>query len=216
MHFALDSHDTYGTADDDPDRSVPNPAKRTAHQAVQAARARLSRAETRRDEKLLTLRSPKPDTPTTITNHMHDLITAPVRDAHADLAAAIAAHKATPTRLPLGQVRPGQQVLDTETKLLTHAIRIAAFNTQTMLARTIATATDYRKAGNEAHALIRTALTGTGDIHPTPGRLHIRLDPLHTPRATTALAQLCTALNETATTYPGTHLQLHYSVKSHQ
>ena len=216
MHFALDSHDTYGTADDDPDRSVPNPAKRTAHQAVQAARARLSRAETRRDEKLLTLRSPKPDTPTTITNHMHDLITAPVRDAHADLAAAIAAHKATPTRLPLGQVRPGQQVLDTETKLLTHAIRIAAFNTQTMLARTIATATDYRKAGNEAHALVRTALTGTGDIHPTPGRLHIRLDPLHTPRATTALAQLCTALNETATTHPGTHLQLHYSVKSHQ
>ena len=216
MHFALDSHDNYGAVDDDPTRSVPNPAKKTAHQAVQAARARLYRAETHRDEQLLALRSPKPGTPTLITNQLHDLITAPVRTARADLAAKVAAHKATPTRLPLGQVRPGQQVLDTETKLLTHAIRMAAFNTQTMLARTIATATDYRKAGNEAHALIRTALTGTGDIHPAPGRLHIRLDPLHTPRATNALTQLCTVLTDAAALYPGTDLQLHYSVKPHR
>jgi len=151
-----------------------------------------------------------------LTNQMINTINTDVHTAEKALDAALAAHQAIPARLPLAQVNPGQQVLDTETKLLTHAIRIAAFNTQTMLARTIATATDYRKAGNEAHALVRTALTGTGDIHPTPGRLHIRLDPLHTPRATTALAQLCTALNETATTYPGTHLQLHYSVKSHQ
>jgi hypothetical protein len=35
---------------------------------------------------------------------------------------------------------------------------VASDNTQTMLARTIATSTDYRKAGNEAHALIRTEL----------------------------------------------------------
>jgi hypothetical protein len=129
MHFALDAHDNYRAVDDDPDRSVPNSAKKAAHQAVQAARARLYRAETHRDEQLLVLRCPKPGAPTTITNQMHDLITAPVRAAHTDLAAAVAVHKATPTRLPLGQVRPGQQVLDTETKLLTHAIRMAAFNT---------------------------------------------------------------------------------------
>ncbi len=41
----------------------------------------------------------------------------------------IAARKATPTRLPLGQVRPSQQILDAETKLLIHAIRMAALNT---------------------------------------------------------------------------------------
>ncbi|HET9556584.1 MAG TPA: hypothetical protein VFS70_05540, partial [Actinomycetota bacterium] len=204
MHYALDSHDSYAVADDDPDRSVPNPAKKKAHQAVQAARARLARAETRRDEQLLALRSPTPGTTTIITNQMHDAITDPVRAARAELDAAVAAHRATPTRLPLGQVRPGQQILDTETKLLTHAIRMAAFNTQTMLARTITASTGYRKAGNEAHALVRTALTGTGDIAPAAGQLHIRLDPLHTPRATAALAELCTALNGTVAVFPDT------------
>jgi hypothetical protein len=216
MHFALDSHDSYTVADDDPDRSVPNPAKKKAHQAVQAERARLARAETRRDEQLLELRSPAPGTAATITNQMHDVITAPVRAARVELDAAVAAHRAIPTRLPLGQVRPGQQILDTETKLLTHAIRMAAFNTQTTLARTITTSTGYRKAANEAHALVRTALAGTGDIAPTAGKLHIRLDPLHTPRATAALAELCTTLNDTATVFPGTDLQLHYSVKPHR
>ncbi len=216
MHFALDSHDCYAVTDDDPDRSVPNPAKKKAHRAVQAARARLARAETRRDEQLLALRSPAPGISTVITNQTLNQITAPVHAARAELDAAVAAHRAIPTRLPLGQVRPGQQVLDTETKLLTHAIRMAAFNTQTALARTIITSTGYRKAGNEAHALVRSALAGTGDIAPAPGRLHIRLDPLHTPRSTAALAELCTALNDAAAVFPGTDLQMHYSVKPHR
>lgn len=216
MHFALDAHDCYTVADDDPDRSVPNPDKTKAHRAVQAARTRLARAETRRDEQLLALRSPPPGVTTVITNQTHNQITAPVRAARAELAAAAAAHRATPTRLPLGQVRPGQQILDTETKLLTHAIRIAAFNTQTTLARTITTSTGFAKAGDEANALVRTALSSTGDIRPAPGKLHIRLDPMHTPRATAAIAELCTALNDTATVFPGTDLQLHYSVKPHR
>jgi hypothetical protein len=93
---------------------------------------------------------------------------------------------------------------------------MAAFNTQTALARTIITSTGYRKAGNEAHALVRSALAGTGDIAPAPGRLHIRLDPLHTPRSTAALAELCTALNDAAAVFPGTDLQMHYSVKPHR
>src|SRR5665648_659778 len=44
MHFDLDSHDSYASTDDDPDRMVPNPAKKTAHQVIKAARARYDRA----------------------------------------------------------------------------------------------------------------------------------------------------------------------------
>lgn len=217
IRYALDSHDSYTVTDDDPDRSVPNPAKKTAYQQVQGARARLHRAETHRDEQFLALRSPKPGAPSVLTNQVHDAITAPARAARTELDAATAKHRATPTRLPLGQVRPGQQILDTETKLLTHAIRMTAFNTQTHLARTITTSTGFAKAGNEAHALVRAALHSTGDIDPTtPGVLHIHLDPQHTPRATAAIAELCTALNSTNTAYPGTDQQLHYSVKPHR
>jgi hypothetical protein len=216
IHFALDAHDSYAVTDDDPDRLVPNPAKKTAHQQQQAARGRLRHAEQTRDDQLLQLRSPAPGTASTITNQMHDAITAPVRDARSQVDAAAATHRQTPARLPLAAVRPGQQVLESETKLINHTIRMAAFNTQTALARAVRTATGYRRAAHEAHALIRAALTGSGDIEPTADMIHVRLDPMNTPRATTAIAELCKQLNATATMFPGTDQQLHYSVKPHQ
>ena len=54
-----------------------------------------------------------------LTNQILDTINAGVHTADAEPDAAIAAHRATPARLPLDQVSPGQQVLDTETKLIT-------------------------------------------------------------------------------------------------
>ena len=54
--------------------------------------------------------------------------------------------------------------LDTETKLITHAIRMAACNTETILARALHG--HYARAGDEAYALIREALTASGDITP--------------------------------------------------
>ena len=118
----------------------------------------------------------------------------------------------------MSQVNPGQQVLDTETKLIHHAIRIAAFNTAQSLARAIVTATGYTRADDEAHTLIRTALAGSGDIIPetATNTLHIRLDPLSAPRHTAAINELCQALNDTNTVYPGTDLTLRYSTKSHR
>src|SRR6185312_3732170 len=93
---------------------------------------------------------------------------------------------------------PGQQVLDTETKLIHHAIRIAAFNTAQSLARAIVTGTGYTRGNDEADTL------------------HIRLDPLPAPRHTAALDELCQVLNDTDTVYPGTGLNLRYSIKSHR
>ena len=215
MHFDLDSHDSYRASDDDPDRMVPNPAKKPAYQHVDSARHALAVAEIARDTALLDARSPQPGTSMLITNAMLDTINADAHAAEAALDTAIAAHKAVPARLPLAQVHPGQQVLDTETKLVHHAIRIAAYNTARSLARTVATG--YRRADDEAHTLIDTAFTTSGDIVPDPATdtLHVRLDPLPAPRHTAALSELCQALNDTHTVYPGTTLTLHYSTKPH-
>ena len=147
---------------------------------------------------------------------MINTINADVHAAEQALDAALAAHQAIPARLPLAQVHPGQQVLDTETKLIHHAIRIAAFNTAQSLARAIVTATGYTRADDEAHTLIRTALAGSGDIIPDGDTLHIRLDPLPAPRHTAAIDELCHALNDTHTVYPGTDLTLRYSTKPHR
>jgi hypothetical protein len=101
--------------------------------------------------------------------------------------------------------------LDAETKQITHAIRMAAYNTETALARALDG--HYARAGDEAYALIREALTSSGDIIPGPGQLLIRLDPLTAPRRTQALAALCDQLSRAQACYPGTRLVLRYEVK---
>lgn len=218
MHFDLDSHDTYRATADDPDRLVPNPAKKTAYQQVEKSRRALQSAMTIRDRELLAASTPPPGATTVITNAMINTINTDTHTAQTALDAALDAHQAIPARIPLSQVHPGQQVLDTETKLIHHAIRIAAFNTMRSLARAIVTDTGYTRADDEAHTLIRTALGGSGDIIPDydTNTLHIRLDPLSAPRRTAAIAELCQALNDTHTDYPGTTLTLRYSTKPHR
>ena len=216
IHFDLDSHDTYRATDDDADRMVPNPAKKPAYRDVEKARRALHLAENASDAALLAAHSPQPGTSVVLTNEMINTINADVHAAQTTLDTALAAHQALPARLPLAEVNPDQQVLDTETKLIHHAIRIAAFNTAQSLARAIVTATGYTRADDEAHTLIRTALAGSGDIIPDHHTLHIRLDPLSAPRHTAAIDELCQALNDTNTVYPGTDLTLRYSIKSHR
>ncbi len=218
IHFDLDSHDSYRATGDDPTRMVPNPAKKTAYQQVENARRALHSAETASDAALLAAHSPQPGTSVLLTNPMINTINADMHTAEHALDAALAAHQAIPARVPLAEVNPGQQVLDTETKLIHHAIRIAAYNTMRSLARTILTDTGYTRADDEAHTLIRTALAGSGDIIPEPATntLHIRLDPLSAPRHTAAIDELCQTLNTTDTVYPGTDLTLRYCTKSHR
>ena len=213
MHLALDSHDRYTATVDDPTRMVPNPTKKTTRDTLNAARARVDRVQAATDALLLEWHTPQPGTTVAFTNTDHNRITAPLFDAEQALNQAQQAHANTPTRLPLAHVNPGQQVLDIETKLLTHAIRIAAFNTITTLARDLRLHTSYARATDEAHTLIRHALTQSGDIIPHGDTLTIRLDPLPTRRATTALAELCEHLTTTQTRYPGTTLTLRYQTK---
>src|SRR5271157_1561695 len=210
-HFALDALDTYATTPEDPARLVPNPAKKTAAAAVKAARKTLASAETARRRKLDALRSPAPGQETIITNATLAKLDAPVDAARRKLDAAQAAAKATPAKIPLSEHNPDMVRLDAETKLITHAIRMAAFNAETILARALTGS--YARADDEAYALIREALTTSGDIIPGDGTLTIRFDPLSAPRRTRALAALCDQLNATATRYPGTKLVLHYEIK---
>ena len=215
MRFDLDSHDSYTAGEDDPTRMVPNPAKTRTRAGVSTARAHLERVRARTDADLLALRSPQPGGEgVLITNDMLARLTAEARQAETDLATAQETNKATPARLPLAQVNPGQQILETETKLLTHAVKIAAFRTMTALARDIRLNTTYTRTGDKAHTLARQILTHTGDIHPHGNTLTISLDPLPTARATRAAQQLCDHLTATRTTYPGTKMIIRYEVKT--
>ena len=133
--------------------------------------------------------------------------------ATTDLAAAKETSRQTPSHLPLGQVRPGSRLLETETKLLTHAIRMSAYNTESALARLMRP--HDSRGDDEARALLREAFTLSGDLQITGDTLHMRLDPPSAPRRSKALAALCTELNDTATRYPGADLTLAYGTQGY-
>ena len=213
-HFALDCLDSYAVAPDDPGRKVPNPAKKIASAAVSAARKALAEAETTRQRKLGQLGSPAPGQETVITNAMLAELDVPVEAARRKLQAAQAAAREIPAKIPLRDHNPDMVRLDAETKLITHAVKMAAFNAETTLARALHG--NYARAADEAYALVREALHADGDIIPGDGTLTIRLDPLSASRRTQAAAVICDQLNKAQARYPGTQLVLRYEVKDHR
>jgi hypothetical protein len=212
-HFALDALDSYADQSDDPDRLVPNPAKARALAQVTAARGTVDDAEAGVCDAIedAGVRARQPGSGGTAT--VDPAADADLSSAQDDLATAKAASRATPSHLPLGQVRPGSRLLETERKLLTHAIRMSAYNTESALARLIRP--HYSRGQDEARALMREAFTLPGDLEITGSTLHVRLDPASAPRRSRALAALCVELTDTQTRYPGTDLTLAYSIKGH-
>lgn len=179
-----------------------------------AARAALTAAQTRHDTVIAELvAAARPGHPSVITNELRNQLTADVQAAEDELSDARRTARAIPARARLAQTAPDTMVLDTETKLITHAIRMAAYNSESALARLLHA--HYPRAEDEGRALLREAFTTAGDIHLGNGTLHMRLNPLSAPRRTRALAALCQELTATRTRYPGTDLVLHYDVKPH-
>jgi len=212
-HFALDALDSYADQPDDPTRMVPNPAKANAGEQVSGARAKLAAAHggvvDAIDAAGIRARLPGSGGKATVDPAAGQALSAAITD----LAAAKATSATTASHLPLGQVRPGSRLLETETKLLTHAIRMSAYNSESALARLLRP--HYARGDDEARALLREAFTLSGDLQITGDTLHVRLDPPSAPRRSKALAALCAELTDTATRYPGTDLTLAYSIKGH-
>ena len=131
--------------------------------------------------------------------------------ARDQLDQAAADYRTTPSHIPLREVRPGARLLDEQRKLLTHAIRMAAYNAESTLMRMLRP--HYARAEDEARALLREAITLSGDINIVGDTLHVRLDPATAPRRSRALYALCEQLTATETIYPDTQLKIVYSMK---
>jgi hypothetical protein len=140
-HFALDALDSYADQPDDLRRLVPNPAKAYAADQIKSARAQLVAAHggvvDAIDAAVAQARQPGSGAKATVDPAAGQALSA----ATSDLDAAKEASRETPSHLPLGQVRPGSRLLETERKLLTHAIRMSAYNAESALARSYAPCT---------------------------------------------------------------------------
>ena len=199
-HYALDALDSYDTEDDDPARSVPNPARRDADRVLGEARRSLAKAEA--NEGRATLAGRRADTE----------VMQAFSDARAEIERLAQAARAIPARISLEAVRPRAVRITPERKRIHDAIRMATYNAESSLARLLGP--HYPRAEDEARSLLREAFATPADLEVVGGELQVRLDPLFAPRRTAAIAGLCADLTTTQTIYPGTDLTLVYSVKN--
>ena len=102
--------------------------------------------------------------------------------------------------------------LASERKRIMDAIRMAAYNAESALARLLAP--HYARADDEARSLLHEMFATSGDMEVKGSELHVTLDSLSAPRRTRAMAALCEELTATKTLYPGTELTLVYAVKT--
>ncbi len=82
--------------------------------------------------------APPPARPYSPPDQQVHKLNAPGQAAYGELETAEAAAAATPARIRLGDLAPDIVRLDAETKQITHAIRMAACNAETIRARALA------------------------------------------------------------------------------
>jgi transposase len=211
QHFALDALVTYAVEPADPDRTVPNPARKALRKQLAEARAILKAleqeyghaAQQNPEGRRRTMRGFK---------IAHGALGQQIRaQEHAcrQLSARIVA---LPERVPVKAiVEEGEIVkLAPEAKHLTDTIKMVAYRAETALARCLAP--HYAKTEDEGRALVREMLASSADIVPDPDAKHlrVRVHALANPRSNEALAKLCDTLNALELQYPGTHLTLAY------
>jgi transposase-like protein len=211
QHFALDALVTYAAEPADPERTIPNPARKAMAKAVTASRTALGeleqaygqQARTNAEAQRPTMRGFK--IAQAGLSHQITALEAKCRTLQARLAAL-------PKRVPVKAVLDEAEIvkLAPEAKHLTDTIKMVAYRAETALVRCLQP--HYVRAEDDGRALLREMLLTNADIVPRPDdyRLLVRLHSLANPRSNDALAKLCDTLNALEVRYPGTDLKLVY------
>jgi hypothetical protein len=211
QEFLIDALTDYGVEPDDPTRSVPNPARKEIEKQLRLERAKLAKLKENHSTVILDYLENDSSTMRTFTAAEKK-----IRREIAGIIECIAKlgsqRKSLPDRIPVAEVRPGQEAvkLSTERKHLTNILKMVAYQIESDLVEYINP--HYARAEDEGRTFIQTALQNAASIQPTENELNIVLSPLSSSHRSKTLSALCDILNETKTVFPGTELTMHYSV----
>jgi len=210
VEFLLDALSDYKVEEDDPTRTVPNPARRAMDKQIAEARARVAELEAaygsaaadNQEKKRPTMRGFK------IANAS---IGKPLREAREGYQALLEQRRKLPARVPVRDASQEAVVkLATERKHLTNLVKMVAYQAESDLLSLLRP--HYTRADQEGRTMVHEVLAAAADIHVEDGRLSVTLAALSSPHRTAAVLAICQTLNETNTVFPGTMLHLRYDV----
>jgi transposase len=210
--FALDALVDYSTEPADASRSVPNPQRKKLDAELRQANADLEQLQAE-----LGLEALVNEENIRRTMRGFKIATAPLTQkllVALERVVDLERKRARiPARVPVSDVVTGDVVkLEVERKHMTDILKMVAYQAEGDLVRVLAP--HYRRTEDEGRTLIQSALMAAGDFEISTNELHVALEPLSSPHKTQVLENVCADLNATRTRFPGTKLQLRFSVKA--
>ena len=211
QEFLIDALSDYQVEPDDPERSVPNPARKAVDKELRKARAQLSKIKETYGAVFIDYFEGHTSTMRAFTA-AEKKIHREIQQATDRITELVTQQKSLPSRVPLAQAQPNQKLvkLSTERKHLTNVLKLVAYQIESDLVNLIRP--HYARADDEGRTLIQSALQSTATLEPIGNELRITLSPLSSPHRSQALAALCETLNNTETRFPGTDLLMRFAV----
>ncbi len=211
--FALDHLCTHEVEPADPKRLVTSPERKRLESQLRAVRA----ARTKLVERRLDL---APGKTVRIGGESldEDGLDRLIQKREAEAARLSERVAALPKHVSIDQVLAPDQIvqLERERKVLVDAIKLTAYRAETSLARLVEPF--FERHEEEARKLLKSIFSATADLVPDARarQLTVRFHGLASPRATRALRELCSLVNEQETVYPGTTLRLRFEAPMSQ
>jgi hypothetical protein len=188
----------------DDTRLVPSPERKAARARLRAA----GQAQAEAERALATLIA-DPELTAAAKNKVIPAAEKKITRAREAVAAATAALKPIPAKLPANQVTDGAQkaVLRTRRRSLQMVLRLLAAAAEHWLATRL---NDYLRDNDEYRAITRNLLHLGGHINYAPAEITVTLDPPAPPRLARALALLLDEINAAAPRMPGDQRPISY------
>jgi transposase len=209
--FLLDALVDYQIEPEDPTRTVPNPKRRTLDKEIRAARADLASLE--REYGAAAADNAEQRRPTMRGFKIaHGRLGKQLRTARDRVAQLSAQRQDLCKRVEVRDLNERAVVkLATERKHLTDIIKMVAYQAESDLLALLRP--HYARADQEGRTLLHELFATAGDIRVGESELHVTLAPLSSPHRTYAAQALCELLDQTATTFPGSHLRMRFAVR---
>ena len=210
QEFLIDALSDYQVEAGDPERSVPNPARKAVNKELGKERTRWNKLKQTYGDASLDYIEGR--IPTMREFRAADQkIYREIQEAAERVAELAAQRTLLPLRVPLAEARPDQDLvkLSTERKHLTNVLKLVAYQIESDLVHLLRP--HYARAEDEGRTLIQTVLQSTAILAPTDQELRVTLSPLSSPHRSQAVAALCENLNTAEARFPGTDLRMRFA-----
>jgi hypothetical protein len=210
--YAIDALVDYAVEGEDPERLVPNPARRKAEKELAKARAELRKLEAMHGKRAQRRR------------HADRLSGRPAKMTKTELKTKLRQAQRRVERLLARRDRLAKRVsvkalegdplmrLSRERKHLTNCIKMVAYQAESDLLALVRP--HYARADQEGRTLVVSALQNPADIEVDEKKKELRVMvlPLSSPHRTQAISPMCRELDSMKICFPGSHLRMRFAI----